>query len=308
MNSRRLLRIFIALLVVIILIGYPLISLFAYNTLSLPGAKQTATPNTPFEDVKFPSRGQNYLVSAYYIKSSADAQTLILVHGWKGSRHGRGEIERTQDLQKLGYNILSLDLTGSAGETVGIGRITMGYLERYDVLGAFDYLLGLGVPAQKIGLVGTSMGGATVILAAGLEPRLKAIWADSPFADPFVAVSEQTETFGFPRLIVPGGMLWSMMITGQRLWESRAVDQGAGLAQGKQALQLAHCVNDNFVFFHHSKDIQAAFLPLGVNVSLWSETCVTERSKIIHAVMFDDFHVVYLQRLDAFFKGNLARS
>ena len=58
------------------------------------------------------------------------------------------------------------------------------FFEKYDALGAFDYLVKRKIPEDKIALHGFSMGGATSILAASIEPRIKALTViDSTFAD-----------------------------------------------------------------------------------------------------------------------------
>ena len=58
------------------------------------------------------------------------------------------------------------------------------FFEKYDALGAFDYLVKeRKIPEDKIALHGFSMGGATSILAASIEPRIKALIIDSTFAD-----------------------------------------------------------------------------------------------------------------------------
>ena len=80
-----------------------------------------------------------------------------------------------------GYNLLLFDLRGH-GSSEG-DQISGGYFERWDVLGAYDYLVEeRGVTAGKVGLMGYSMGGVTSILAAVEEPGIAAIVADSPFA------------------------------------------------------------------------------------------------------------------------------
>jgi len=309
----RILRIALVVILLLVVVGYPVLSLAAYNAFSLPGKPLTGDPSSPFQNVSFQSRGQNYQVSAFSMavpSNPANAMWLILAHGWKASRHAPGELERANDFRALGYNILSIDLSGGAGDTKGTGRVELGAQERYDVLGAFDYLLAQGVPAGHIGVVGTSLGAATSLLAAGLEPRIKAIWADSPYADPYQEIREQTAQYGFAEFFFPGSMFWSWVLVGRRIWESRAIDQASAFADAKQVIQLAHCSNDTFIFVHHSQDLLAAYTNKGVSASLWTETCSTEIEisqlfKVIHAVLFTDFHSAYLQRLDSFFKMNL---
>jgi dipeptidyl aminopeptidase/acylaminoacyl peptidase len=111
--------------------------------------------------------------------------------------------------------------------------------------------------------------------------------------------SEQAETFGFPRIIVPGGMLWGVIITGNRIWEDSALEQGARLAENKTAIQLVHCDQDNFVFHRHSQELFEAYRAAGVNVDLWTTRCDK------HPQSLEVEGERYLARLDAFFRKHL---
>src|SRR5262249_25493143 len=156
---------------------YAFASVKGYDTLSLPPTNVWRTlPSIPYENVSFLSRGQVYRVYAFYFQGGKGYPALITAHGYKGNRYGEGDVERAVALHAVGYAILSVDLSDNGGDTVGNGRISMGYSERWDVLGAYDYLLTRGFAPDRIGLEGVSMGAATVILAAAAEPRIRAVW------------------------------------------------------------------------------------------------------------------------------------
>src|SRR5260221_12489407 len=138
----------------------------------------------------------NYQVHAFYMPGKPDAPALINGHGWASNRHSKPDMDRAIALRDLGYNVLSIDLQDNGGDTVEDGRLSMGYKERYDVLGAFDYLLARGFISEKIGIVSISMGASTSLMAAGADPRIKAIWADRGYARPDSVVAEQAQAFG----------------------------------------------------------------------------------------------------------------
>ncbi|MDQ2868129.1 MAG: alpha/beta fold hydrolase [Verrucomicrobiota bacterium] len=71
-------------------------------------------------------------------------------------------IGRAQFLHSAGYSVLLIDLRGT-GETVG-RHITMGWDERHDVEAAVDFIRAKNAPG-KIGIVGTSLGGAAALLS-----------------------------------------------------------------------------------------------------------------------------------------------
>jgi dipeptidyl aminopeptidase/acylaminoacyl peptidase len=299
-KARRRLIVALALIAVVLLIAYSVVAYFAYNFLSVVASKlPVATPEGAYETVTFPARGQNYNVYAYYLEGERGMPAIIQAHGWRSSRFEPAVLERVAKYRSLGYHVLSLDLSDGRGETVGNGRIAMGYEERYDVLGAFDYLLTRGFAPDQIGLTGESMGAVSVILAAAQEPRIRAVWADSPFTRSDSVASEQAETFGFPRIIVPGGMLWGVIITGNRIWEDGALAQAARLAENKTAIQLVHCDQDDFVFYYHSQELFDAYRAAGANVDLWTTRCDK------HPRSLETEGERYLARMDAFFRQHL---
>src|SRR5579871_1469751 len=149
------------------LAAYLFVSHFGYDALTLPmGSAGNAAPPGIVEDITFPSRGQGYLIHAFFLPGKRGYPALISVHGYRGSRHDEYHVERADALRTLGYSVLSLDLAGHGGDTLGRGRIAMGYSERWDVLGGYDYLLQKGFRVEQIGLVGESLGAATSLLAS----------------------------------------------------------------------------------------------------------------------------------------------
>lgn len=302
-KARRRLTIALSLIAALIVIAYAVVAYLGYNFLSTVGSKAPVlTPEGAYETVSFPARGQTYLVYAHYLQGEAGMPAIIQAHGWRSSRFEPAVLERIAKYRALGYHVLSLDLSDARGETVGNGRIAMGYEERYDVLGAFDYLLTRGFTADQIGVTGESMGAVSVILAAALEPRIRAVWADSPFTRADSVASEQAETFGFPRIIVPGGMLWGAILTGNRIWEDGALAQAARLAENKTAVQLVHCDQDDFVFYYHSQELFEAYRAAGVPVELWTTQCKK------HPTSLEVEGEKYLARFDAFFRQHLRMS
>lgn len=146
-----------------------------------------------FEEVSFAPRGGDISLKGWYISAGKGQATIIVSHGINSNRAdtGIGLLEIARDLGQRGFNVLLFDLRGH-GESGGT-QVSGGYFERLDVLGAFDFLLGRGVPADKIGVMGFSMGGAIVLLAAGEEPRIQAVAADSAFADVADLIVEETK-------------------------------------------------------------------------------------------------------------------
>ncbi|MBC7225518.1 MAG: alpha/beta fold hydrolase [Anaerolineae bacterium] len=106
----------------------------------------------------------------------ADGPAVIFCHGYTGSMDP--DIRYVPALHEAGCHVLMFDFRAH-GRSQG-QRVTMGYLERLDVLGAVDFLRERG--ARRIGVLGFSMGGAVAILAAAECPHIAAVAADGAFA------------------------------------------------------------------------------------------------------------------------------
>ncbi len=156
-----------------------------------------------FEDVEFGSRDGEVSLSGWYLPGDASAPHLIFVHGNGSVRSGDNAVELASRLVGRGFNTLLFDLRGrgSSGGDMASG----GYFERQDVLGAFDYLVAeRGASPDRIGLVGFSLGAATSIMSAALEPGFAAVVADSPFAAAADMVTEEAARQSpVPRWLVP---------------------------------------------------------------------------------------------------------
>jgi len=181
---RNLLLIILAVLVVGAVVS---ILWLAYsNAMTLVHPARTQPEHTPadygfqtWEDVSFPSQGGLQL-AGWFIPPAEDMDgaTIIYVHGL-GSNRG-DLLDQAALLSKHGYGALLFDLRNH-GQSQG-ELTTLGYTESEDVRATVDYLLGRAeVNPQRIGLVGMSMGGATVIRAAAHIPEIRAVIAEAAY-------------------------------------------------------------------------------------------------------------------------------
>jgi uncharacterized protein len=137
-------------------------SLAAGSYLIRPAHRTIAAPSfdAAYESVSFPSTSGSILKGWYL---PGERQTgIVLLHGIRADRLSM--IERARFLRRHGYAVLLFDLQGH-GESGG-NAITFGYLEARDAEAAVRFLReekGL----SWVGVVGTSLGGAAVLLAEG---------------------------------------------------------------------------------------------------------------------------------------------
>ena len=135
---------------------------------------------------------------------------MVFVHGCNGAKGlelRSSSFDFPARLIARGISVLMLDLRGH-GESGG-RRMTFGIRERYDLLGAVDWLLARGYRPGTIGLLGASMGGASVLGAACLSSAVGAVVVDSAFADLLDVVRRN---FGRETGLPPGLMRPMLML------------------------------------------------------------------------------------------------
>ncbi|MCC6613729.1 MAG: prolyl oligopeptidase family serine peptidase [Anaerolineae bacterium] len=231
----------LAILIVLLLVaGYVGASYVVYNKLSAVSAGcSTASEreNTPaqfsaqdvdgapfampdYEEVRFPSRDDYLIIDAWYVPGPSDTgrlsgNTVILVHGLGSCKRSPAILLAAGMLHHAGYNTLLIDLRDHGDSQIEDGRYAGGSEEYRDVLGAWDWLVNeRGIPPERIGLFGTSLGAATALIAFGEEPRIAAVWEDSSFADIQSALDAELMRNGMPIFLEAGGLWIGKLISG----------------------------------------------------------------------------------------------
>lgn len=168
-----------------------------------------------YQDVEFVSREGDVNLDGWYVAARQTAPTVIFVHGIGSQRTGDRMTELAADFYDKGFGFLMFDLRAhglSGGE-----KTSGGYHERFDVLGAFDFLKTRGVDPGDIGVLGLSMGAGTSALAAAAEPQITALVLDSPYAKASELIAQETaRKTPFPEwltpIFIPMAVLWAGML------------------------------------------------------------------------------------------------
>lgn len=136
-----------------------------------------------WEDVTFPSRGDEVPLSGWYLPTDADDRCIILIQGTRYHRNSPGirALHLGRDLVNHGFSVLLFDLR-ARGKSGGY-RSSEGDREQWDVFGAIDYVAERGILVEHIGLLGFSLGAGVALLVAAQEPRIPAVVSDSGFLD-----------------------------------------------------------------------------------------------------------------------------
>ena len=143
-----------------------------------------------FESVRFMSRRGDVTLDGWYLRGCGGMPTLIFCHGIEIGRTGDGLTELAATLNRRGFGVLQFDFRGHGAS--GGKRVSSGWHERMDALGAYDYLISRGVSSDEIGLHGVSMGAGAACLAAAEEPRIRALSLDTPYANASEMILRET--------------------------------------------------------------------------------------------------------------------
>ena len=117
-------------------------------------------------------------LSAYFVPTTkrAPAPTVIFLCGLDTTKE-LSYLRIRDKLAARGLNLLAIDTPG-VGEALRIGRIFTRHDYEVPVGAAIDYLQSRkDVDPERIGIVGSSLGGYYVARAAAFEPRLRAVVA-----------------------------------------------------------------------------------------------------------------------------------
>ncbi len=246
------------------------------------------------EEVSFPARDRRARIDAWYLPAAFRRGAVIFVHGLNGCRGDDAKspsVALAAGLVDQGLSVLMIDLRGH-GSSSG-ARFAAGEDERFDVLGAVDWLLAQGYAPGRIGVIGCSLGATTAMRAAAGEPAIGAVVADSPFADFGVMFRRQfRRRSGVPGWMVPGVLAVARLLCRRDLTAQRPVDHVAGLKQ--RPVLVIHGGADPFVPLEEGQAMAQA-----AGAVLWvTATCR-------HLGSAHELPQVYGEVIGTFFAGHL---
>ncbi len=135
--------------------------------------------------VSFSSDGEAVL-GVLHVPDRAPAPGLIMCHGFtghKGEAH-RLFVEAARDFCSHGMVVLRFDFRGS-GDSAGEFRDMTVSREIADAAAAFEFLASRSeADAERVGVLGLSLGGCVAACLAGRESRVKALVLWAPLAQP----------------------------------------------------------------------------------------------------------------------------
>jgi len=208
-----------------------------------PPDSAPADHGLPSVPVQFHSRGVP--LRGWYVPAecgSTPHPAVVVAHGWSSNASHMLPVARR--LHAAGFGVLLYDARGH-GMSGGDGPITIRKFAE-DLLAAVDYLQSLpAVDPARLGVVGHSIGGGGAILAASIEPRIRAVASISAFADPRTLTRDFMGVLRVPR----GPLLWLVCRFIERWLGTTMSDVSPQNRVGRigAPLLLAHGTSDRFV-------------------------------------------------------------
>jgi len=197
----------------------------------------------PHEQVSIRSFDGLRLTGRYYHRYD-NAPVVICFHGWRGSGV-RDFCVGAFALMDLGFNVL---LVNQRAQGSSEGRtITFGIKERYDCLMWVRYMVRRFGSQTEILLYGISMGGATVLMASGLDlpENVRCIVADSPYSSPKDIIKKVCADMKIPAVIAYPFVVLAARLFGR--FDLSATTAQAEVCKAKVPILVIHGDEDRFV-------------------------------------------------------------
>jgi len=167
-----------------------------------------------YQEVRLPSLDPEVSLAAFEVLRDPDAPWVVIVHGIRSCKLNSEVLLPAGILAKAGFNSLLIDLREHGDSDAPEGRVSGGQKEYRDVLGAWVWLQEHhGVDPDRIGVMGHSMGAATVAMAFAEEPRLKTAWLDSSYTSLDEVIKTELSFAGFPQWLLYG-TVWMARLAG----------------------------------------------------------------------------------------------
>jgi fermentation-respiration switch protein FrsA (DUF1100 family) len=310
-------RLVAALLVAAGMLTASYAGLSTYSATRLVYAPQEPIMATPaaldlaYHDVSFRSRGDGLLLRGWFIPGLLSdgrmtaQRVIIVVHGARANRadSGTGVLDFSAELARHGFAVLAFDMRGMGQSPPA--PLSMGYFEQRDVLGAVDFLRSGPLPYPRLGRPrviggwGVSMGAATLLLAAARERAIRAIVADSAYADILPILEREIPgRSGLPPAVTPGIVLAAWTLYGIDYRAIRPVDVVARIAP--RPLLFIQGAADTFIPPSTARVLAAAARVPHAHVRFWLVPGAT------HAQGFHVAGQAYVRRVIAFLRASLS--
>jgi uncharacterized protein len=193
------------------------------------------------------------VLRGWYLPTEKPRHLIVLVHGMWSSWLEMASLGR--DLHNGGFDVLLFDLRGHGQSDPS--RLYLGRRERGDIRAVMNWGQEQGFSNDRIGWLGYSMGGSTILMEAARNPLIQVAVIDSPYGNlPELLNKELSRHSGLPRWFNPGILLAARLIYGVRTDD--LVPIKSARAWGERPLLLIHGESDTLVPVSQARELANA--------------------------------------------------
>jgi dipeptidyl aminopeptidase/acylaminoacyl peptidase len=228
----------------------------------------------------------------WYFPTESRRHLIVLVHGMWSSWLEMALLGR--DLHRYGFDVLLFDLRGHGQSDPS--RLYLGRRERVDIRAVMDWARSEGFAHDRIGWLGYSMGGATVLMEGARNPQIQVAVIDSPYGDlPQLLKRQLSKHSGLPSWFNPGILLAARLIYGVRTDD--LIPIRFARSWGERPLLLIHGESDTIVPVSQARELAGAI----------GSSCLTlTLPGVDHTQAYDSNPAEYVRTVGGFFHDHLS--
>jgi len=186
----------------------------------------------------------------WYLPTEHRRHLVVLVHGMWASWLQMAGVGR--DLHARGFDVLLFDLRGH-GES-DPSRLYLGRRERTDIRAVMEWAKSEGFRQDRVGWLGYSMGGSTVLMEGAQNPEIQVAVVDSPYGDlPRLLDNQLSQHSGLPRWFNPGILLAARWVFGVRTDD--LIPIRIARSWGERPVLLIHGESDTIVPVNQAREL-----------------------------------------------------
>ena len=259
--------ILIILILVALLIGVMFLMCSVIAKIIVFGRRQTLEESWEWQMLNAPGTRhfkkedfENYTVTGYggvllhasvlYAKKNKN-RWIIMAHGYTDTRYGM--LKYIQFFHKLDFHCVVYDERGH-GENAPC-PCSFGIREAKDLMAVIEDLHQRKGDRIRLGLLGESLGGATVLTALQYKPRVDFVVDDCGFADIIPILKAGLRRSRVPSFLVYPASRMAKHKYGESFTAARPVDHVRG---NTIPLLIFHGADDNFIPCEHSQMVREA--------------------------------------------------
>lgn len=219
---------------------------------------------------------------------------IVVLHGLTDSKEAMLDI--AESFADVGYLAVAPDLRAHGSSQ---GRYTtLGHREKWDMICLLNVLQERGYDVSRTGVMGASMGAATALQWAGVDPRIHAVVAVAPFAE---LRSELDHLYRAHKVDWFKAIVLEASAQHEAQFQIKDVAPIESIQNISTPILLAHGVNDDIVPVTESRRLfQAARGPVAYHETVAKHTD-------IRSALGDDFLIRCVDWMNAYIPDDAAR-